>query len=336
MPIRGKELYGTGKDGIPIEDYCVYCYKDGEFTEDVTMDEMISLCSRYVSGNSRDVAIVNMKIQYPHLKRWARKEQTQHEYHKSINRVLDYIQGHLGNNTDLKTLSGIANISPFHFHRIFKKTIGESLAEYVQRLRLEYVAEQLMTSDLSLSELAEKTAYSSEQALSRAFKKYFSLPPKVFKASFYKDKFRDELIPRICKVMDKFVIKLKEDKPDNTNWQKLYMYALVNRLISETSESIEIIKENVYYPCLTINGQLLSDNSIDTMVLPEGLYAIFTHKGSLNGISELLSAIMNYWLSTSKYCLNLTALPYVKYISNASLAKEEDLITEIYIPVVKK
>lgn len=336
MPIRSNDLYGTGPNGIPIEDYCVYCYKDGEFTNDVTMDEMIGLCLRYVNGNSRDVAAVNMKMQYPRLKRWARKEKTQHEYHKSINRVLDYIQEHLGDETDLKTLAGIAHISPFHFHRIFKTTIGESLAEYVQRLRLEYVAEQLMNSGLSLHELAERTGYSSEQALSRAFKKYFSLPPKVFKASFYKDKFSDQLTPRICKVTAKSVLKLREAKPNEKSWQKLYMYALVNRLLTETTESIEIIGKKSFIPCLIIKEKATANEHIDSDTLPESLYAIFTHKGPYEGVKELYRAVINYWLGSSKYTLTERAIPYVIYISNPSTTAEQDLITEIYIPVVKR
>lgn len=333
MPIRTSEMYGTGKNGFHVEDYCVYCYKDGEFTEDVTMDEMIRLCSRYVKGNSRDVAIVNMKLQYPRLKRWARKEETQHEYHKSINRVLEYIQEHLSENTDLKTLAGIANLSPFHFHRIFKITIGESLAGYVQRLRLEYVAEQLKHSRLSLGELAVKTGYSSEQALSRAFKKYFSLPPSVFKASFFEEQFRNELTPRLCKVAVKTVISLQEEKPNKNTWQKLYMYAMVNRLLSETTESIEVIKNGIFHPGLSTRELITTNKHIVSETLPEGLYAIFTHKGSLDKVAELFEGVLNYWIPKSKYSLSTTATPYVVYLNSPAMVAEKDLLTEIYVPV---
>jgi len=336
MPIHAHEMYGTGQDGIEIEDYCIYCYKDGQFTQDVTMDEMIRLCSNYVSGNSRDVAIVSMKMLLPRLKRWAQKEETQHEYHKAINRVLEYIQGHLGENTDLKTLAAIANLSTFHFHRIFKTTIGESLGEYVQRLRLEYVAEQLKTSKFNLSELAIQTGYSSEQALSRAFKKYFSIPPSIFKTSFFKDKFKGEIVPRICKVTEKNGIMFRTDKPDNTNWNRLYMYAMVNHLLSESCESVDIIKEDTFYPCLILRQKTASDEHIETITLQEGLYAIFTHKGNTEGIKELLNATLNYWLSSGKYILSPSGLPYIKYLNNPLLVPEAELISEIYIPVTKK
>lgn len=336
MPLKGPHMHGTDKNGLRIEDYCVYCYKDGEFTEDVTMDEMIRLCSRYVEGNSRNVAVVGMKLQYPRLKRWARKEETQHESYKAITRVMQYIQEHLDESTNLQTLADIANLSPFHFHRIFKLTIGESLAEYVQRLRMEYVAEKLQSSGLSLCELAEQTGYSSEQALSRAFKKYFSIPPRTYKISFYSDKFGDDLIPRVCRMARKNIISLKQDLPDKQSWQKLYMYALFNRLLSDSTESLEIIKGDIFYPALTTKDALSANNMIIASVLPEGIYAIFTHKGDLDSIPQLFKAIFNYWLATSKYTICAETAPYVKYLNNPAEVAKEDILAEIYIRVLEK
>ena len=329
-------MYGTDRHGVHIEDYCVYCYKDGRFTSDVTMNEMIRLCARFVEGNSHDLAIANMKMYFPTLKRWARKENTQHEYYKSITRVLQYIQEHLEENTDLKTLAGIACISPYHFHRIFKATIGESLAEYVQRLRLEYVAEQLKISGLSLGELAERTGYSSEQALSRAFKRYFSLPPKAFKKSFFEDRFGDKTLkPRICKVAARNAIRLREGNSEEKNWQKLYMYAIVNRLLFDTTESLEVMWNGDFYPALTVRELPRTNNHIHPVVLPEGLYAIFTHKGEIGKIVELYEAVRNYWLPTAKYIL-AGSMPYIVYLSNSMDTPPEEFLSELYLPVVEK
>lgn len=334
MPLE-PEIKGTDKNGSQIADYCIYCYKDGAFTNDVTMNEMIRLCARYVEGNSRDYVIANMKIQFPRLKRWARKEETQHAYHKSINQVLAYIQEHLNEPTDLKTLAGLVHISPYHFHRIFKSTIGESVAEYVQRLRLEYVAEQLKISHFSLYELAEQTGYSSEQALSRAFKKYFNLPPSIFKASFLEREFNKALIPRICRVAGKNSIMLREVESSGKNWQKLYMYAMVNRLLSESCESLEIIKEGLFYPAITTTSFLPADKHIDPLYLQDGTYAIFTHIGSPERLPELFDVIIHYWLPASKYTLH-SGFPYIKYLNHASMVQQENLISEIYVPVAER
>lgn len=314
MPIREIQLYGTDKDGFHIEDYCIYCYKDGKFTEDVTMDEMIRLCARYVKGNSQKLAIANMKLLYPHLKRWAQKETTQHEYHKAINKVLEYIQENIGENTDLKTLAAIANISPYHFHRIFRSTIGESLAGYVKRLRLEYVVEKLNTSGLSLEELALRTGYSSVQALSRAFKQYFGIPPTAFRTSYFEEQFESMLNPRICRISEKFAFMLS-NKEDRGNWQKLYAYALFSRLLSGSSESLELIQAGILEPCLTSSNLPEGNKHIKPVTLPGGLYAIFTYRGETGNLSGFINAIKHYWLPKSKYMLLNTSTAYIKHLS---------------------
>ena len=47
MPLNNKEELGTNKDGTINNDYCKYCYKNGEFIDDVSMKEYIEKCSKY-------------------------------------------------------------------------------------------------------------------------------------------------------------------------------------------------------------------------------------------------------------------------------------------------
>ena len=42
------DVLGTNADGSKNEDYCMYCYKDGKFLQECTMDEMIEHCSQFV------------------------------------------------------------------------------------------------------------------------------------------------------------------------------------------------------------------------------------------------------------------------------------------------
>ena len=129
---------------------------------------------------------------------------------------------------------------------------------------------------------------------------------------------------------------LQQDKPDETSWQKLYMYALVNRLLSESTESLELIKDSINYPCLSTKKLIESNRVVNTLTLPDGLYAIFTHKGSIDKISELYNAILNYWIPSSKYMLCAQQNPYVIYLNNSSQVAEKDLLSEIYIPLSEK
>ena len=68
------ELYGTNEDGSRNEDYCKYCYHDGAFAMDCTMEEMIEGCVPMMtganSGMSEEEARNMMKQFFPELKRW--------------------------------------------------------------------------------------------------------------------------------------------------------------------------------------------------------------------------------------------------------------------------
>ena len=78
MPLQNEADYGTEAGGARSEEYCTYCYQNGGFTADCTMDEMINQCAQFVDefnkGSevkmTKEEAIANMKQFFPMLKRW--------------------------------------------------------------------------------------------------------------------------------------------------------------------------------------------------------------------------------------------------------------------------
>ena len=77
MPLT-EDVLGTDADGTKNEDYCMYCYKDGKFLQDCTMDEMIEHCSQFVDEVNKQMPKPMTKEEYkqmmrgffPMLKRW--------------------------------------------------------------------------------------------------------------------------------------------------------------------------------------------------------------------------------------------------------------------------
>jgi hypothetical protein len=68
------EMYGTNADGSKSGDYCKYCFENGVFKADCTMEEMIEFCVPHIasadSGMSEDEARKMMQGFFPNLKRW--------------------------------------------------------------------------------------------------------------------------------------------------------------------------------------------------------------------------------------------------------------------------
>src|SRR2546430_1688154 len=99
-----------------------------------------------------------------------------HEYERRVYRVMDYVQGHLGEDLTLESLAGVAAFSPFHFHRVFAAITGETLSDFIRRVRLERAASGLaMMRDTSVLEIALRCGFSSAATFARAFKSHFGM-----------------------------------------------------------------------------------------------------------------------------------------------------------------
>ena len=72
MPITKKDDLGTNKEQKINNDYCKYCYKDGEFVDKVNMKEYIEMCSQYgeLAGMTNDEMRNYCTKLFPTLKRW--------------------------------------------------------------------------------------------------------------------------------------------------------------------------------------------------------------------------------------------------------------------------
>jgi AraC family transcriptional regulator len=103
------------------------------------------------------------------------------EYIRRLNRVLDFIYNNLDQELTLKVLADVAGFSPFHFHRLFKSLVGETLNDYVWRARLEKAANQLSNPEVSLLTISLNCGFSSPAVFSRAFKAHFQVNPSQFR-----------------------------------------------------------------------------------------------------------------------------------------------------------
>lgn len=104
------------------------------------------------------------------------------EYISKINLVQDYIENNLDKELTLDKLSKLANFSPYHFHRLFKKHTKESLYSYIKRLRLEKAAFLLLTDKKqSITQIANNVGFANQASFAKAFKKYFSTSASDYK-----------------------------------------------------------------------------------------------------------------------------------------------------------
>ena len=76
MPMSDEGLLGTEKNGTKNQDYCKYCYKNGKFVDNVSMEEYVNMCSKF--GAQAGMTNAQMKTfcekLFPTLKRWKKEK----------------------------------------------------------------------------------------------------------------------------------------------------------------------------------------------------------------------------------------------------------------------
>ncbi|WP_169669213.1 AraC family transcriptional regulator [Flavivirga algicola] len=149
-------------------------------------------------------------------------DNTEKDYIKRINKVIDYIEKNLDKELSLGLLSKKACYSPFHFHRLFKFITNESTNEFINRKRIEKIAAILLVgTNESITELAFRYGFSSGNSFSRAFKKFYGLSPTVFKS-----KNKISKIGVASKPIEKYICQI-----DNSlNWIKMHGQISIKKL----------------------------------------------------------------------------------------------------------
>jgi AraC family transcriptional regulator len=103
-------------------------------------------------------------------------------YIQSINRVVDYIEAHLGENLSLERLAEVAHFSPYHFHRIFASHTGEPLHRFIVRHRLERGARLIATEpERTILDIALACGFSTNAAFTRAFRSHYGVTPSAYR-----------------------------------------------------------------------------------------------------------------------------------------------------------
>src|SRR5690606_19532862 len=90
-------------------------------------------------------------------------------------RCLELMRVRISQDISLDELAAEGGLSPFHFARMFKQSVGVSPRVYLTRLRMERAGELLERTELPITEIAQECGYSSNQVLARVFLKYMRI-----------------------------------------------------------------------------------------------------------------------------------------------------------------
>lgn len=115
-------------------------------------------------------------------------------YAVRVNRAVDHVLRHLDEPLRLESLAAVAGFSPFHFHRVFRALMGETLQRFVKRVRLERALAQMSLSPRrSLTSIALACGFSSSSDFTRSFRQRYGVAPSAFDIRGWRDAHREDL-----------------------------------------------------------------------------------------------------------------------------------------------
>ena len=133
-------------------------------------------------------------------------------YVERINRAIDFILENLDQPLKLDVVAKAACFSPFHFHRIFRSLVGESLNEFVKRVRLERSLALLTqqtwdtTRNQTLTDIGFACGFASSSDFSRCFKQRYGVPPSEFDVDSFRSQRREEWQAAVTTAEDRHLL----------------------------------------------------------------------------------------------------------------------------------
>lgn len=280
---------------------------------------------------------------------------TRTDYRRRILRVQLYIQDHLDQDLRADHLARLAHFSPFHFHRIFKGIVGESIAEYVRRLRLEHAGARLRAGDATIMAIGLAAGYDSQEAFCRAFRNAFVVSPSefrrrsrttlVYRQSSERSRVETERTIRLEELPAKRVAFVRHVGPYPNcvpTFERFVTWAYSHgiyvpgqtQIIGVYHDDPEITPPDKlrYDCCLTVGESFAERDEVKVKALDGGAFAVLTHRGSHDGLAEAYQWLYGTWLPSNGYRLR-DAPPFEVYQNVVPRLAPERLITEIHIPL---
>ena len=110
-------------------------------------------------------------------------EKKEKSYHWAVENIKGYAETYYRNELSLKQLANLYFINEKYIGRLFKKQIGCSFREYLNRIRIEKAAELLINTDMKVIDIAYETGFGNVTYFNRVFASQRGCTPVEYRRS---------------------------------------------------------------------------------------------------------------------------------------------------------
>ncbi|MDE7416165.1 MAG: AraC family transcriptional regulator [Lachnospiraceae bacterium] len=284
------------------------------------------------------------------------------EWTEAIRDAVSFMEKHITEEITMYDVAAHVNVSPFYFHKGFSILCGYSITEYIRNRRLALAGEELLTSDITVMELAMKYGYDSPDSFTKAFTRFHGHSPSIVRKNKTMLKAFAPLKLTISLkggyTMDYRITKKeaftvlaasKEFRYENAK-QEIPLYWLehytsgkgkyvcgmfgINIDPQMGNERFEYLIADIYNPSVDIpEGYVVK-------TIPAFTWAVFPCKGAISQtLQDVNTKVFSEWLPALQdsefaagYCVEMYDTPD-KYPNGT---EDENYYAEIWIPIKKK
>jgi AraC family transcriptional regulator len=271
----------------------------------------------------------------------------------AVNKAIDYILEHIGDDLSVEEVASHCNLSVFHFCRLFKRQTGEGIHQFIKREKMEQSAFRLKTEKRSITDIALDYGYSSSN-FSSSFHDHLHLSPAAFRKGcgersiahpFFKgegkqvlDSYEECCSKTTLETLPVFRVVYERRKGTylhlGDDWDDFigrYQSYLTDRtlFIERTFDDPSITETDscLYDICMTVGADCPLQN---VCTLDGGLFAVRSYEGKPEGIYAAYQSLFNVWLPQSGHSVD-ERYGFVIYRSVDCATREMSL--DICIPV---
>ncbi len=280
-------------------------------------------------------------------------------YLESLNRAIQFIENNLDKKILLKDVAQEAFLSEFHFHRIFKSLTGETVKDFLQRLKIERAAIRLKHSKDEVGQIAFENGYENHETFTRAFKKYFQLTPQEYrdaiqqitisKQSDYQNNdinleklnIGEPIIKYLPDLHLAYIRHTGSYDKVASSFQRLMLWAVTHFVLKFAPTTLGIIHDNPdltdeekirFDACVIVSKEIKPKGEIGYKKIEGGKFAIFTYKGTYENFYTVYDYIYNVCIFEKGWVLD--DKPAIEwYIKSPPFYKPENYITDFCVPI---